>query len=111
MGGGRKSFRVNRKEREKRKREMRERGRKEESKERKETGGFFLRSTAFRQSKFVGPKSKVRLRSKRYGFFLLWFIFHSKGCVVVFFALRGCLAKFWNEGMLPGFLHTSRILE
>ena len=23
--------------------------------------------------------------------------------MVVFFALRGCLAKFWNEGMLPDF--------
>ena len=23
--------------------------------------------------------------------------------MVVFFALRGCLAKFWNEGMLLGF--------
>ena len=43
------------------------------------------------------------LRSKRYGFFLLLFVFHSKGCLVVFyalravwlcFALRGCLEKF-----------------
>ena len=24
------------------------------------------------------------------------FIFHSKGCMVVFYALRGCLEKFWG---------------
>ena len=66
MGGGRKSVRLKRKEREKIKREMRERGRKEERKERKETDGFFLRSTAFQQSEFVGPKSKVRLREEGY---------------------------------------------
>ena len=27
---------------------------------------------------------KLLLRSKRYGFFLLWFIFHSRGCLVEF---------------------------
>ena len=48
------------------KREMRESGRKEEKKERKDTGGFFLRSTAFRQLEFIGTKSKVRLRDKGY---------------------------------------------
>ena len=51
---------------EKRKRERRERRRKEEMKERKETGGFFLLSTVFRQSKFVGPRSKVHLLDQGY---------------------------------------------
>ena len=31
---------------------------------------------------------------KRWGFFLLYFFFHPKGCLVVFFDLRGCLAMF-----------------
>ena len=34
----------------------------------------------------------VLLRSKRYEFFLLWFIFHPKGSLVMFSSLRGCLA-------------------
>ena len=34
------------------------------------------------------------LRFKRKRFFLPWFIFHSKDCLVVFYALRGCLAIF-----------------
>ena len=43
------------------------------------------------------------LRSKSYGFFLLWFVFYYKGCLIMFyalrvvwpcFALRGCLKKF-----------------
>ena len=40
--------------------------RNEERKERKETGGFFLRSTAFRRSEFIGPRSKVHLRHEGY---------------------------------------------
>ena len=51
---------------EKRKRERRGRRRKEERKERKETSGFFLRSATFRQSKFVGLRSKVCLRNEGY---------------------------------------------
>ena len=39
------------------------------------------------------------LCSKRYEFFLLWFIFHYKGCLVVFYALRGCLAVFCPKGL------------
>ena len=35
-------------------------------KEMKETNGFFLRSTSFRQSESVGPRSKVRLRDEGY---------------------------------------------
>ena len=47
-----------------------------------------------REEVFLRPLS-VLLCSKRSGFFLLWFIFHSKGCLVVFYALRGCLAVFF----------------
>ena len=49
---------------EKRKREWRGRMRKKERKEMKETNDFFLQSTAFRQSEFVGPRSKVHIRGK-----------------------------------------------
>ena len=93
---------------EKRKREKRERRRKEERKKRKETDGFFLQSTAFGQSEFVGTRSKVRLRGKGYtlrsmdsSYFGLFSILRDVW--LCFFALRGCLAKFWNEGMLSSF--------
>ena len=41
---------------------------------------------------------KFLLHSKRYEFFILWFVFHAKGCLVVFYALRGCLENFWGYG-------------
>ena len=43
------------------------------------------------------------LQSKRYGFFLLWFVFHVKGCLVVFYALNGYLEKFWGCGNIALF--------
>ena len=40
------------------------------------------------------------LRFKRWGFFQLLFIFLSKGYLVVFFALRGCLVGFLPQGVV-----------
>ena len=72
-----------------------------------------------RRTEFIGLRIKVRLHNesyawvpeaggfnkapKREGFFLLWFIFYPKGCVVMYFPLRGCLAEFQNMEMLPYF--------
>ena len=69
-------------ERERRKEREKSKKRKEkEKKERKmkEADSFFLNSLAFRRLELVRPRSKVRrfderLRFKRWGLFLLWFI-------------------------------------
>ena len=52
------------KKKEKKERKEEKKGKKEKSKKRrKEGGGFFLSSPTFRQSEFVGLRSKVRLRN------------------------------------------------
>ena len=63
---------------------------------------------SFRRSGFIGPRVEVRLCDKGYalrGMDSFYFgLFSTLRAVwLCFFALRGCLIKFWNEGMLPCF--------
>ena len=51
---------------EKKERKEEKKGKRKKGRKRKEDGGFFLNSSVFRQSEFVGSRSKVRLCDEVY---------------------------------------------
>ena len=85
-------------ERNQKKKKERKGKEKERKGERGKSVSFFPKSPAFRRSELVRPRSKVCLRNEGYAprgrYYSYFSYFHPKGCLAVFFVLRGYLVGF-----------------